>query len=221
MANSNIQITDDLDAYLHKVGMRETPEMAALRDISEKTLVNSQLAVMPHEAMFLAFLIRLSGAKRVIEIGVYAGYSTLAMAQALPKEGRIVAFERDARFPKVGRPYWQKAGVDEQIDLRLCEAQEGLEALLSESGEGAFDFVFIDADKAGYEAYYELSLKLVRSGGVICLDNVLWQGRVIDSEDHTHQTDGIRRINELIHRDERVHMSMLPAWDGLTLVQKR
>lgn len=222
MANRNIEITPELEDYIEQVGMRETPEMNALRAKSKATLVNAQLAVLPHEANFLAFLVRLIGAKRIIEIGVYAGYSTLAMAQALPEDGRIVAFEWDERFPKVGRPYWQEAGVEAKIDLSLCDGKDGMAELIeNSSNHNSFDLVFIDADKASYETYYEQALILTRPKGLICVDNVLWQGRVIEPDDTTHQTEAIRRINKLIRQDDRVEMSLLPAWDGLTLVMKR
>lgn len=221
MADHSVRFNDDLDAYVRKVGMRESEPLRRLREKSKETLVNAQLAVMPEEACFLDLLVRLTGAKRIIEIGVYAGYSTLALAQALPKDGYLVAFERDDRFPKVGMPYWEEAGVDHKIDLRFCEAKDGLADLLSETGPESFDFAFIDADKARYVHYYEKCLELIRPGGVICVDNVLWYGRVIDGADTTHQTEAIRAVNIHIQADERVEMSMLPIGDGLTVVRKR
>lgn len=221
MADEAIRLTDGLDAYIRNVGMRESEVQRALREKSKKTLVNAQLAIRPEEACFLDFLVKTIGAKRVIEVGVYAGYSTLAIAQALPQDGYIVAMERDERFPPVGRPFWIEAGVDHKIDLRLCDANEEIEIVLKENGPDSFDFAFIDADKASYVNYYEKCLELVRPGGIVCVDNVLWQGRVIKEEDKTHQTEAIRAINKHIHQDERVDMSMLAIGDGLTVVRKR
>jgi len=221
MADHSIRLDEGLDAYIRKVGMRETETLRKLREHSKKTLVNAQLAIMPEEAGFLDLLVRITGAKRIVEIGVYAGYSTLAMAQALPEDGYIVALERDERFPPVGQPFWKEAGVDHKIDLRLCDANEGIEDVLKENGPESFDFAFIDADKASYMNYYEKCLELVRPGGVICVDNVLWYGRVIDENDTTHQTAAIRAINEHIVKDDRVEMSMLAIGDGLTVVRKR
>jgi predicted O-methyltransferase YrrM len=221
MADHAIRLNDGLDAYIRTVGMRESEHLRALREKSKATLVNAQLAIMPEEACFLDLLVRLSGAKRIVEIGVYAGYSTLALAQALPEDGYIVALERDERFPPVGQPFWKEAGVDHKVDLRYCDANEGIEVVLQENGPESFDFAFIDADKASYMNYYEKCLELVKPGGLICVDNVLWYGRVIDEADTTHQTEAIRRINEHIVADGRVDMSMLTIGDGLTVVRKR
>ncbi|WP_417792959.1 class I SAM-dependent methyltransferase [Terasakiella pusilla] len=221
MADHAIRLNDGLDAYIRTVGMRESEHLRALREKSKATLVNAQLAIMPEEACFLDLLVRLSGAKRIVEIGVYAGYSTLALAQALPEDGYIVALERDERFPPVGQPFWKEAGVDHKVDLRYCDANEGIEVVLQENGPESFDFAFIDADKASYMNYYEKCLELVKPGGLICVDNVLWYGRVIDEADTTHQTEAIRRINEHIVADDRVDMSMLTIGDGLTVVRKR
>jgi len=221
MADNSIRLDDGLDAYIREVGTRESDVQRALREKSKKTLVNSQLAIMPEEAGFLDLLVRITEAKRIIEIGVYAGYSTLALAQALPDDGYLVALERDERFPPVGQPFWKEAGVDHKIDLRYCDANEEIETVLIENGLNSFDFAFIDADKASYLNYYEKCLELVRPGGVICVDNVLWYGRVIDETDKTHQTEAIRVINKHIHADPRVEMSMLAIGDGLTVVRKR
>ncbi len=221
MAEHSIRLDDKLDVYIRSYGMRESEPLRKLREHSQKTLVNAQLAIMPEEACFLDMLVKISGVKRVLEIGVYAGYSTLALAQALPQDGQIVALERDERFPPIGRPFWEEAGVDHKIELRLCDAREEIVHILEKDGPDSFDFAFIDADKARYMHYYEHCLKLVRPGGIICVDNVLWYGRVVDDEDTTHQTAAIKEINEHIQRDDRVDMSMLSIGDGLTIVRKR
>lgn len=221
MADQSLKLTDGLDSYIRQYGMRESEVAFKLRDHSKKTLVNSQLAIRPEEAGFLDLLVRLTGTKRIIEFGVYAGYSTLAFAQAIPDDGYIVALEWDERFPKVGRPFWEEAGVDHKIDLRLCDANDGVEDVLKENGPDSFDLAFIDADKASYMNYYEKSLELVKPGGLIIVDNVLWYGRVIDETDTKHQTEAIRAINKHIHQDERVDMSMLAIGDGMTIVRKR
>ncbi|WP_135079114.1 class I SAM-dependent methyltransferase [Terasakiella sp. SH-1] len=221
MADQSLRLTEGLDTYIREVGTRESEPLRHLREHSKKTLVNAQLAIRPEEAGLLDMLVRLTGTKRIIEIGVYAGYSTLALAQALPDDGYIVALERDERFPPVGRPYWEEAGVDHKIDLRLCDANEGIEKVLEENGPGSFDMAFIDADKASYMNYYEKSLELVRPGGIVVVDNVLWYGRVIDEADTTHQTEAIRAINKHIVDDDRVDMTMLAVGDGLTIARKR
>ncbi|WP_069189737.1 class I SAM-dependent methyltransferase [Candidatus Terasakiella magnetica] len=221
MADQSLRLTDGLDEYIRAVGMRESEPLRRLREHSKKTLVNAQLAIRPEEAGFLDMLVRLTGTKRIVEFGVYAGYSTLALAQAIPEDGYIVALERDERFPPVGRPFWEEAGVDHKIDLRLCDANEEIETVLQENGPESFDMAFIDADKASYMNYYEKSLELVKKGGLVVVDNVLWYGRVIDEADTTHQTEAIRAINEHIVNDNRVDMSMLAIGDGMTVVRKR
>jgi O-methyltransferase len=221
MAFDALRLDEKLDAYIRAVGMRESDVAKRLREHCKATLVNAQLAIRPEEAGFLDLLIKLTGTKRIIEFGVYAGYSTLAMAQAIPDDGYIVALEWDERFPKVGGPYWEEAGVAHKIDLRLTDANDGVEQVLKENGPDSFDFAFIDADKASYMNYYEKSLQLVKPGGVIVVDNVLWYGRVIKEEDQTHQTEAIRKINDHIVQDPRVDMSMLAIGDGMTIVRKK
>jgi len=210
-----------LEEYIRRYGARETKPQQGLRETSQQTLVNAQLAIQPDVAAFLAMQVKVSGAKTALEIGVYAGYSALVIAQSLPEDGRLIALERDARFPPIGQPYWREAGVDHKIDLRLCDAREEVEKLKAELGPDSLDFVFIDADKVAYEQYYEAALYLCRQGGLICLDNVLWYGRVIDETDQTRQTQAIRQINAHIHADERVDVSMVPIGDGMTLARKR
>ena len=165
----------------------------------------------------MANLIRLMSAKKTIEIGTFTGYSTLAVALALPEEGEIIACDISEEWTALGKKKWEQAGVAHKINRRLAPAVDTLDALLADGQESSFDFAFIDADKGNYPAYYEKCLKLVRKGGVIAIDNVLWGGSVIDSERNDEDTKAIRKLNEFIANDKRVSLSMVPIGDGLTL----
>jgi predicted O-methyltransferase YrrM len=169
----------------------------------------------------MALLVQLIGAKKTLEIGVFTGYSALCVALALPPDGKIVACDVSEEYTSVGRRYWQAAGVTDKIDLRLAPALETLDRLLAEEQAGTFDFAFIDADKENYDGYYERSLQLIRPGGLIAIDNVLWGGRVADSQVRDKSTQAIRNFNQKLHEDERVTLSLVPIADGLTLALKR
>jgi predicted O-methyltransferase YrrM len=169
----------------------------------------------------MAFLVQLLGARRTLEIGVFTGYSSLWVALALPPDGRIVACDVSEEYTSVARRYWREAQVEDKIDLRLQPALKTLDELLAEGGQDTFDFAFIDADKPHYEAYYESCLRLVRPGGVIMADNVLWSGRVADPADRTPDTRALRSFNRKLLKDERIALSMLPVGDGITLALKR
>ncbi|MCA1676079.1 MAG: class I SAM-dependent methyltransferase, partial [Actinobacteria bacterium] len=166
-------------------------------------------------------LCELMGARRALEVGVFTGYSALSVALALPPDGRLIACDVNAEWTAIARRYWDEAGVGGKIDLRLAPAAETLAALLAGGGAGSFDLAFIDADKEGYRDYYELCLKLLRPGGLVVVDNVLWSGQVADPAVHDPATDAIRRFNALVHADERVRVALLPVADGLTLALKR
>lgn len=221
MAEDALFLPPALEDYIRRHGARESQAQQDLRATSKATLVNAQLAIQPEVAAFLAMQVQILGAKTALEIGVYAGYSALTIAQSLPDDGRLIALERDERFPPIGQPYWEQAGVAHKIDLRLCDAREEVERLKDELGPNSLDFVFIDADKVAYQQYYEAALYLVRQGGLICLDNMLWYGRVIDEADQTRQTNAIRAINTFIRDDQRVDISLVPIGDGMTLARKR
>jgi predicted O-methyltransferase YrrM len=219
MARESINLSAPLQAYVRSFGMREDADLAALR---EET-ANHPWAVMqisPEQGQLMALLVRLLGARKTLEVGVFTGYSAMVVAKALGPDGKVVALDVNEEFTAIARRHWAKAGVADRIELRLQPATDSLEALVA-AGEGnTFDFAFIDADKTSYDAYYEYALQLVRRGGLIAIDNVLWEGKVIDSSDQTVGTVAIRAINRKIHADSRVEPSMVPIGDGLTLALK-
>jgi caffeoyl-CoA O-methyltransferase len=179
------------------------------------------MQVSPEQGQFMALLVRLLGARRCLEVGTFTGYSALACALALPPDGRLVTLDISAEWTAVARRHWLDAGVADRIDLRLGPAAGSLAALLAEGAADSFDFAFVDADKTGYDAYYELALQLVRPGGLIAFDNVLWSGRVADPNAQDADTTALRALNRKLHADARVDLSMLPIGDGLTLARRR
>jgi predicted O-methyltransferase YrrM len=179
------------------------------------------MQIAPEQGAFMALLVQLMGATKTLEVGVFTGYSSLCVALALPPEGQIVACDVSHKYTDIARRYWQLAGVEPKIDLRIAPALETLDALLAAGHANTFDFAFIDADKVNYDAYYERSLQLVRAGGLIAIDNVLWSGRVADPQIQDDDTTAIRTLNAKLHQDERVTLSLLPLSDGLTLALKR
>jgi predicted O-methyltransferase YrrM len=202
--------------YIVAVGTRETPLQARLRDeTSRMPLAGMQIG--PDQGQFMGLLVSMLGVKRILEIGTFTGYSALAMAQALPADGRLDTCDIDRDTTDIGRRYWEKAGVARRITLHLGPALDTLAGFAPDS----FDLAFIDADKTNYDAYYEACLKLVRPGGVLALDNTLWSGAVADMSDMQPDTLALRRLNAKIHADERVDMSLLPIGDGLTLARRR
>ena len=219
MTGKTLPMSEALETYLREVSLREP---GILRRLREETagLPEAQMQIAPEQGQFLNLLVGLLGAKRIIEVGTFTGYSALWMAQALPEDGRLVACDVSEEWTDIARRYWAEAGVTERIDLRLAPALETLEALLEEE-RGHYDLAFIDADKANYEAYYEACLKLLDSTGLVVIDNTLWSGRVIDPEADDEDTVAIRQFNDKLHADERVDLSLLPLADGLTLARKR
>ncbi len=211
-----------LDARLHAyLVSSEPPEHEELRKLRERTatMPNARLQIAPEQGHFLAFLVRLMGARRVLEIGTFTGYSALAMALALPADGCLVTCDVNEEWVDIGRPYWARAQVADKIDVRIGAALESLTSLAA--GDSAFDLVFIDASKDEYDAYYEKALMLVRQGGLIVLDNMLQNGRVADPADSGPRTVPIRALNDKISRDERVDRVVLPVGDGMTLARPR
>lgn len=220
MSNRSIVLTDSLYEYMTDVSLRESPLLLALRE-ETAGLAQRGMQISPEQGQFMALLVRLVGARRCLEVGVFTGYSSLATALALPDDGRIVACDVSAEWTAVARRYWQRAGVAHKIDLRLAPAAGTLDALVAAGHGGTFDFAFIDADKTNYLAYYERTLALLRTGGLVLIDNTLWSGRVADPEVADADTVALRHFNEVLHRDERVDLSLLPLGDGLTLARKR
>jgi caffeoyl-CoA O-methyltransferase len=220
MATGDLTIDDELLDYIRRVTLRE-PEI--LRRLREETSSHpyATMQISSEQGQFMALLIHLMSARKTLEIGVFTGYSSLALALALPDDGRIIACDISEEWTSIARRYWREAGVERKIDLRLGPALKTLDDLIAQGQGGRFDFAFIDADKENYANYYERALVLVRSGGLIAVDNVLWQGQVIDASVNDADTRAIRAFNESLHHDERVWLSMLPIRDGLTLACKK
>jgi len=206
--------------FIDEAMSRETPAQGALRAETRK-LSGSGMMSRPESDALLQLLIKLTGAKRIIEVGTFTGAGSLAMALALPEDGRIVACDVSAEWTAVGRKHWQQAGVAHKIDLRLAPAGETINALLKDGQSGRFDMAFIDADKTGYDAYYEGCLTLLRTGGLMVLDNMLWSGAVADPKAHDKDTDALRVLNLKIKDDKRVDFCLLSADDGILLARKR
>ena len=219
MAGKNLLSDKFLYDYIQSVSLREPIVLTQLRQETAK-LPMSRMQIAPEQGQLMALLVKLIGAKKTLDIGVFTGYSALAVALALPDDGKIIACDRDTRYTDMAKSYWEEAGVAHKIDLRIAPALETLDKLIAEGQENSFDFAFIDADKRNYTNYYERALILVRSGGLIAIDNVLWSGRVADPQDDDKRTVAIREFNQKLHRDRRVDISLLPIADGLTLARK-
>lgn len=220
MSRRTESITDELYEYLIRVSLREPVVLRRLREETAQ-LEQANMQIGPEQGQLMALLVELIEAKRVLEIGTFTGYSTLVMALALPEAGRIIACDVSEEWTRVARRYWAEAGVAHKIDLRLAPAVETLDALLAEGRAGAFDFAFIDADKESYATYFERALELVRVGGLVAIDNVLWSGKVADPEVTDADTEAIRALNAKLKDDGRVSLSLVPIGDGLTLARKR
>ena len=220
MSSRTIELTDALHAYLFSVAVREPDILARLRAETEPMEL-SVMQISPEQGALMALLVELIGARKCIEVGVYTGYSALRVALAMGPEGRLIACDINADWTEVAKRYWREAGVAGNIDLRLAPAAETLDSLIEAGESGTFDFAFIDADKPGYDGYYERCLTLLRGGGLIAIDNVLWQGRVADPAIEDEDTVAIRALNRKLTGDERVSLSMVPIGDGLTLARKR
>lgn len=219
MSNQTLGLSPQLYNYFQSISLREPEVLTQLRqETARQPLSNMQIA--PEQGQFMAFLIKLIGAKKTLEVGVFTGYSSLVVALALPENGEVIACDVDEEYTQIARTYWEKAGVSHKIKLHLAPAVLTLENLLTKGEENSFDFAFIDADKSNYDIYYEQALKLVRVGGVIAIDNVLWDGKVADSQVQDNRTQTIRRLNEKLHQDTRILLSVVPIADGLTLAMK-
>ncbi|WP_405639103.1 class I SAM-dependent methyltransferase [Streptomyces uncialis] len=213
--------TPDLLAYVREVSLRDDELLRELRETTADLPGGTAMQVMAEEGQLLSLLVGLTGARAVLEIGTFTGYSTLCMARALPADGMLVSCDIDDRWPAVGADFWERAGVGPRIDLRIGDAAGILDTLLAERGPESFDLVFIDADKTNYVRYYESSLALVRGGGLIVVDNTLFFGRVADPAAVDPDTAGVRALNRVLHQDPRVELSLLTMADGITLARKR
>jgi len=216
MANRTLDLTDDVVDYVRRYGVREHEVLARLRErTAPMEMANMQIG--PDQGAFMATIVRLVGARRILEIGTFTGYSSTVMALAMPPDGRMLCCDVSREWTDIAREAWQEAGVADRIELRLGPAVETVASL----GDASFDLAFIDADKPSYDAYYEGCLRVVRPGGLIMIDNTLWSGRVADPSENDEQVTAIRALNEKIAGDERVDPVILPIGDGLTLARIR
>ncbi len=220
MSVRSLGLSDDLHSYLLQSTLRDHPALHALREETAH-MAEGRMQISAEQGQLMQLLVELTGARKIIEVGTFTGYSSTAMALAMPPDGRIVCCDVSEKFTNVARRAWTSAGVDGKIDLRIGPAVATMDKLLAGGEAGTYDMAFIDADKANYEAYYERALQLLRVGGLILVDNVLWSGRVIDPKIVDEDTKAIRILNGKIQKDARVTQAMLPIGDGLTLARKR
>lgn len=219
MTRRTLKLDDALYDYLLAHSLREHPELAALREAT-RTHPRASMQIAPEQGQLMALLVKLLGARRTIEVGVFTGYSALAVALALPEDGRILACDVSDEYTRVAREYWQRAGVAHKIELVLAPAAQTLAARIAAGEAQTYDFAFIDADKTGYDGYYEQCLQLLRAGGLIAIDNVLCKGAVARPAD-SDDTRALQALNDKLHRDQRIDLALLPIADGLTLARKR
>jgi predicted O-methyltransferase YrrM len=219
MSNKTITLTDDLYDYLKAVSLHEPAVLRRLRE-ETATLPEANMQIAPEQGQFMGLLTQLIRVRRAIEIGVFTGYSTISVALRMPTDGRLIACDVNEKWTAIARRYFVEAGVADQIDLRIAPAIQTLDRLIAEGAAGSFDFAFIDADKENYENYYERALTLLRSGGLIVVDNVLWDGKVADARVKDSATTALRAFNAKLHADDRIQLSMLPLADGITLALK-
>lgn len=220
MANQTLGLETQLYNYLLAVSLREVEVLTQLRQATAASQSMAQMQIAPEQGQFMALLIQLIGAKKTLDIGVFTGYSALVVALALPQGGKVVACEVNQEYAEFARHWWQQAGVIDKIDLHLAPAQDTLAQLIARGEANTFDFAFIDADKSSYDTYYEQALQLVRPGGLIAIDNVLWSGRVADANIQDNRTNTMRAFNQKLHQDKRINLSLVPIADGLTLARK-
>ena len=220
MSNRTLALTDEIYDYLLDVSLREPGILRELRE-ETATMPGVAMQISPEQGQFMALLVRLVGARRCLEVGVFTGYSSLVTALALPDDGRIVACDINEEFTTVARRYWRRAGVADKIELRLAPATDTLDELLESGEAGSFDFAFIDADKTSYSGYFDRCLGLLRTGGLIAVDNTLWSGKLVDERVRDDDCEALRDFNRAVYADERVDISLVPIGDGLTLARKR
>ena len=219
MSSRFLKLDETLYRYVLDHSVREHPAQAALREAT-RTHAHAGMQISPDQGQLMALLVKLIGARRTIEIGVFTGYSALCVALALPDDGRVLACDINDDYVSVGRPHWQAAGVAHKIDVQLAPALQTLDARIAAGEEGRYDFAFIDADKTSYDAYYERCLRLLRAGGLIAIDNVLWSGAVARSSKDA-DTLALQALNDKLLADERIDIAMLAISDGVTLARKR
>ena len=219
MSNKTLALDDRLYDYLLSVSLREPDILARLREETSNR-ADAEMQIAPEQGQFMALLLKLIGARRSLEVGTFTGYSALVCALALPEDGQLIALDINEETTAIAQRYWAEAGVENKIELRLGPAEDSLRNLIDGGDQGSFDFMFIDADKTGYATYYEMGLQLLRPGGVLAFDNVLWAGRVADPGAGDNDTQALKALNVQLHADPRVDISMVPIGDGLTLARK-
>jgi len=219
MSRTHTPVTDELAAYIRQVTLREPEVLRRQREASDGH-PQASMQTAPEQGQLLNLLVRLVNAKKTLDVGVFLGYSSTCVALALPPGGKVVACDRSEEYAAQARQTWRDAGVEDKIDLRLGPALDTLDALIAGGQAGSFDFAFIDADKSNYANYYERALVLLRTGGLVVIDNVLWRGAVLDSGKTDADTEAIRAFNLKLHADKRVSLSLIPLGDGLTLACK-
>ena len=220
MSSSTIGLSNELRKYMLDVSFRDDEILKQLRE-ETLTLKEAQMQISPEQGAFLSMLTKILNAKKTLDIGVFTGYSSLVVARELPDDGLLIACDTSIEWTNIAKKYWRLAKVDKKIDLHISPAKKTLEKLIKDGQESTYDFSFIDADKINYQLYYENSLKLIKSGGIIAIDNVLWSGQVVDKNDSEPATRAIRLFNEKLYQDNRVSISMVPIGDGLTLAYKK
>jgi predicted O-methyltransferase YrrM len=218
MSRRTLNLDDTVYDYLLGHSLREHPEQTALREAT-RSHAHAGMQISPEQGQLMSLLVKLIGARCTIEIGTFTGYSALSVALALPADGRMLACDISAEYTSIGKPYWQRAGVADKIELVIAPATGTLDARIAAGESGCYDFAFIDADKTGYDAYYERCLQLIRAGGLIAIDNTLWGGEVAKPADDD-DTRALQALNDKLHHDERIDMALLPIGDGLTLARK-
>ena len=220
MSQKTLFLNEPLYEYMQKLSLRQDPIQQALLDVTSG-IPYAGIESSPEQLQLFQLLVQIMGARRCLEVGVFTGCGTLALARALPPDGRVVACDIDSDCPRIGRQFWQRAGVAHKIDLRIAPAMETLDLLLAEGQAGTFDFAYIDADKRNCSAYYERALQLLRVNGLIALDNVLWGGLVARPGIQDRNSEAVRQLNVRLASDNRVDISMIPLGDGVTLARKR
>ncbi|MEE2657190.1 MAG: class I SAM-dependent methyltransferase [Candidatus Latescibacterota bacterium] len=220
MSSRNNNISEKLGDYILAHTLRDRPELKALREETAQ-LPNAGMQISPDQGQLMALLVRATGARRAIEVGTFTGYSAMVVAAALPDDGVLVACDISEEYTSVGRRHWERASLTSKIDLRIGPAAKTLDAMIAAGEAGAYDMAFIDADKENYPNYYERCLALLRRGGLILVDNVLWGGRVVEPDNDEESTVAIRKLTEMMHGDKRIDFSLLPVGDGLSLAVKR
>ena len=220
MSSSTIGLSNELRKYMLDVSFRDDNILRQLRE-ETLTLKEAQMQISPEQGAFLSILTKILKSKKTLDIGVFTGYSSLVVARELPDDGLVVACDTSIEWTSIAKKYWKLAGIDNKVDLHLAPAKETLEKLIKDGQASTYDFSFIDADKINYQSYYENSLILLKPGGIIAIDNVLWSGQVIDQTDFEPATRAIRSFNEKLYQDNRVSISMVPIGDGLTLAYKK